>query len=96
MDFIKNALEKTGLICIGTQDYYDEVIRSPEYEYSNQDLKKWKKERKDLGEDDEGNYHWEETIITPEGKLHQAGAYNQFTNWSTEYLIKTGDAGSGS
>lgn len=65
------------------------IYESPEYEYSDRDLKKWQKERNDLGVDNDGNHHWEETIITPEGELYHKGAYNDITGWETEYLIKT-------
>ena len=45
--------------------------------------------RRDLGVNDHGDRCWEETITTPRGALHQAGAFNEITPWETEPLIKT-------
>ena len=33
----------------------------------------------------DGNRLWEETITTPKGLLHHAGATNEITPWETEY-----------
>ncbi len=64
------------------------IYVSPDYIYDDADLVNWQTERKKLGKDASGNQHWEESIITPQGTLHQAGAYNEITGWTTEYLLK--------
>jgi len=65
------------------------IYRSPRYEYAEADLAAWRCERTDLGTDVDGNQRWEETITTPKGTLHHAGAANAYTGWTTEYLIQT-------
>lgn len=67
------------------------IYVSPAYKYSDADLAKWQVDRKELGTDEDGNHRWEETITTPQGSLHQAGAWNEITAWETECLIKTPD-----
>ncbi len=67
------------------------IYVSPRYTYSDRDLARWRVERKELGVDADGNHRWEETITTPGGTLHHAGAWNEITPWETEYLIKTED-----
>jgi uroporphyrinogen decarboxylase len=83
---------------LGGLDWYDAYAKfqmdyaiyvSPEYVYGPHDQARWQVERRDLGIDADGNHRWEETITTPRGKLHHAGAWNEITAWSTEYLIKT-------
>jgi hypothetical protein len=64
------------------------IYVSPEYKYDNRSLANWRKERKELGADSDGNLRWEEIIITPKGDLHHAGAWNDITGWETEYPIK--------
>jgi hypothetical protein len=63
----------------------------PELIWSDRDLAHWQRDYRDLGLDADGNRRWEETITTPKGALHHAGATNQFTPWETETLIKTAD-----
>jgi hypothetical protein len=67
------------------------IYVSPRYIYSDRDLAQWRKERVELGVDADGNHRWEETIHTPEGVLHHAGAWNEITAWEVEDLIKTPD-----
>jgi hypothetical protein len=67
------------------------IYVSPRYSYSDRDLARWRVERKELGTDADGNHRWEETITTPGGTLHHAGAWNEITPWETECLIKTED-----
>lgn len=67
------------------------IYVSPDYQYQESDLWRWEKKRVDLGLDADGNHCWEETIVTPKGSLHHAGAWNDITEWETEYLIKTED-----
>jgi len=62
---------------------------SPRYRYSPESLACWQIERVDLGVDKDGNRRWAETIHTPKGDLHHAGAVNEITGWTTEYLIKS-------
>jgi uroporphyrinogen-III decarboxylase len=75
------AYEKFGL------DYA--IYVSPDYTYATKDLANWRVERRDLGINDRGDHAWVETITTPKGTLHRAGAYNEITPWETEPLIKT-------
>jgi uroporphyrinogen decarboxylase len=65
------------------------IYVSPTYTYDEQSLANWQVNRVDLGVDDTGARLWRETIVTPEGELHHAGAQNQFTGWETEHLIKS-------
>ena len=65
------------------------IYLSPKYIFADRDLAKWRKAFRDLGQDADGNHRWEETIVTPKGNLHHAGARNQYTGWETEHLIKT-------
>ncbi len=68
----------------------DKVIyQAPEMIWDAKDLDKWRKDYRDLGIDADGNHRWRETITTPEGQLTHAGAYNAFTPWETEFLIKS-------
>ncbi|NQU42861.1 hypothetical protein HQ520_06215 [bacterium] len=62
---------------------------SPTYRYNEKDLVNWQVDRRDLGTDTQGNHCWEETITTPKGTLHHAGAWNEITGWNTEHLIKS-------
>ncbi len=64
------------------------IYVSPTYKYDDRDLVNWRRERKDLGPDSDGNNCWAETITTPKGTLHHAGAWNEITGWETEYPIK--------
>jgi len=64
------------------------IYVSPDYTYAESDLAKWQVDRRDLGLDSQGNHAWEETITTPKGTLHHAGAWNEVTPWITEHLIK--------
>jgi uroporphyrinogen decarboxylase len=67
------------------------IYVSPRYSYADHDLVRWRTERREHGVDADGNHRWEETIDTPKGTLHHAGAWNEITAWETEYLIKTED-----
>ena len=67
------------------------IYVSPRYHYSDRDRAKWRAVRTDLGVDDSGNHRWGETITTPKGMLHHAGAWNAITAWETEPLIKIED-----
>lgn len=65
------------------------IYVSPQYEFSEHDLKNWIVKRKDLGTDADGNIKWAETISTPKGDLHQIFGQNKFTKWHVEHLLKT-------
>ena len=64
------------------------IYVSPQYRFDEKDQANWQTEQKDLGLDEDGNHHFEASITTPKGRLHQAWAYNEITCWTTEYLIK--------
>ncbi|MFP4058146.1 MAG: uroporphyrinogen decarboxylase family protein [Candidatus Brocadiia bacterium] len=64
------------------------IYVSPAYRYDERDLADWDRRRVDLGTDPEGTRRWEETIVTPGGTLHHAGAANAITGWQTEPLIQ--------
>ncbi len=67
------------------------IYVSPHYIYSDADMAQWRTDHRDLGIDADGNHRWEETIVTPKGTLHHAGARNEITAWEMEYLIKNED-----
>lgn len=62
---------------------------SPRNIYADGDLANWRRERRDLGTDADGTHAWSETIHTPKGDLHSAGAWNAITGWETEHVIKS-------
>lgn len=65
------------------------IYAGPEYIYDERDLARWQHETRSLGVDQDGNHHWQTVIETPEGTLTVRTATNQFTVWTTEYLIKS-------
>ncbi len=64
------------------------IYISPEYTYSETELANWDVRRVEHGIDNDDNHRWSETIVTPKGELHCAGARNEITGWQTEHLIK--------
>ena len=64
------------------------IYVSPDYTYAEADLANWRRERRDFGIDPDGNRCWVESIFTPKGALHHAGAFNEITAWNTECPIK--------
>lgn len=64
------------------------IYVSPEYSYSERSLANWRRDRRDLGINAKGEHAWMETIHTPKGTLHHAGAWNEITAWETECLVK--------
>lgn len=64
------------------------IYVSPGYKYDEKDLANWEVKYYDLGVDEDGNHHWRRTITTPDGVLTEKGAYNEFTPWTMEYIIK--------
>lgn len=85
---------KTYLGGIGQFEAYERfgldmaIYTGPSCEFDEKDLANWQVTRRTDGPDADGNYSWEETITTPEGELHWAGAGNPITGWQTEPLIK--------
>ena len=82
---------------LGGADWYQAYERfamdyaiyvSPDYTFSEKDRGHWQIQRTDLGLDKDGSHAWEQTIITPSGNLHHAGAWNEITGWETEVLVK--------
>lgn len=65
------------------------IYAEPIYIYDEKDLARWEVETKDLGQDSDGNHGWRKFIKTPEGELTCSGAYNKYTEWVTEHIIKT-------
>ena len=65
------------------------IYVSPKFEYSEGDLARWREDRRDLGQDADGNRLWRNVITTPDGRLTSAGAVNEFTGWITEYPVKS-------
>lgn len=68
----------------------DKVIYvGPDYIFKGGDRVNWNCQHKELGQDEDGNWQWADIIDTPGGKLTTKGARNEFTSWTTEYLIKS-------
>lgn len=83
---------------LGGADWYQAYERfgmdfaiyvSPSYIHDEKALARWTCIRKDCGTDHNGAHLWEETIVTPKGELHHAGAFNEITGYETEHLIKS-------
>ncbi len=64
------------------------IYVGPRYIYNERDLANWEVDYRGLGQDEDGNHPWQRTIKTPKGVLVERGAYNAFTTWITEYIIK--------
>ncbi len=64
------------------------IYVSPNYSYSKKDLANWQIKKTELGTDEDGNHLWAETISTPKGELNHKGAWNEITEWTTDYIIK--------
>lgn len=62
---------------------------APDYIYADADLACWDVDYRELGKDEKGNTYWQKRITTPGGALMERGAYNCYTNWTTEPIIKT-------
>lgn len=65
------------------------IYTGPGYSYNPSDLANWQGNSRDLGAGPNGERLWEHTITTPSGTLTSHSAGNEFTTWTTEYLIKT-------
>ncbi len=65
------------------------IYATPDYRYAATDLDNWRVQRIDRGLDTDGNHAFEEIITTPGGILRRAGAWNDFTTWTTEHLLKS-------
>lgn len=64
------------------------IYVSPTYIYNDKDFANWDVKEINLGIDNDRNQHWQKNTITPEGTLTTKGAYNEFTEWITEFPIK--------
>ncbi len=65
------------------------IYTGPSYTYNPSDLSDWQVEYKGTGTGPNGESLWVQNITTPSGVLTCRGANNEFTGWTTEYLIKT-------
>ena len=65
------------------------IYAGPRYVFDPSDTSDWQADRRDAGTGQNGEKLWTQTITTPSGTLTSSGASNQFTGWTTEYLIKT-------
>lgn len=87
--YLKNYLN--GIDQYQAYDYFgmDPVIyTNPNFIYKDNDLAKWETKYREFAEAADGNTYWERNIVTPEGVLTERGAYNRFTSWITEFIIK--------
>jgi uroporphyrinogen decarboxylase len=64
------------------------VYVTPNYIYNEKDYANWQVDQRDLGTDADGNHSWERIITTPGGLLNEKGSYNEYTGWTTEFIIK--------
>ena len=64
------------------------IYVDPIYIYREKDLTDRQVVYHELGRDSSGNTNLEKLITTPEGLLTQKGSYNQFTEWTTKYIIQ--------
>lgn len=64
------------------------IYTGPKYIYNTKDMENWVVDLREQGLDNHGNYLWIKVITTPDGTLTEKGAYNQFTQWTTERIIK--------
>lgn len=88
-NYLKDVLG--GMDAYEAYDYFgmDPVIYiEPEYVFDEKDRANWVIKTIDLGEDQDGNFHWKRIITTPEGSLTDTGANNKYTGWITEPIIK--------
>lgn len=67
------------------------IYVNPELIYDPHDQEKWQEKFQLLDMDADGNQWWQRTITTPKGILTEKGAYNQYTGWITEHIIKSKD-----
>jgi uroporphyrinogen decarboxylase len=67
----------------------DPVIYSgPDFSFKEKDLANWDVKHCESNENSYGVTEWDRTITTPGGVLTTKGAYNKFTGWETEFIIK--------
>jgi uroporphyrinogen decarboxylase len=87
--YLKTYLESMDQY--GAYDYFgmDPVIYTgPDFIYNEKDLSKWEVTYHESPMDTAGNTQWERVITTPGGTLIEKGAFNKFTSWVTEHIIK--------
>lgn len=61
---------------------------SPRYIYADADLALWQPEYVESPQNKDGEYHWQETIHTPEDTLMHEGYGNKYTVWITKHLVQ--------
>ena len=85
---------------VGTMDWmeandcfgFDHAIYvSPEYVFADRDLANWRRTVREIGMGEDGCFHWEEQIATPDGELRVHRARNEFTQWDIKPLIRNWD-----
>lgn len=64
------------------------IYINPNFIYNERQLADWVEDYRVIGHDGDGNSFFSITVTTPKGILTSKGAYNQYTGWITEYLIK--------
>ena len=92
MDYYLRNFAKTDDWIEANKKYgFDNAIYvSPEYEFSENDLKNFRSENEYIFEDGYKS-SWRETIHTPDGDITCIHETNEFTHWVTEPLIKSYD-----
>ena len=65
------------------------IYTGPRYVYDPSDSSDWQVDHRGTGTGPNGESLWAQTITTPSGVLTCQGANNEFTGWTTEYVIKT-------
>jgi len=64
------------------------IYAGPDFFYGPKARADWEEDYREFGRDGDGNTRWCRNITTPEGVLTEHGAYNRFTGWTTEHIIK--------
>ena len=65
------------------------IYVNPRYVLDPSDMPNWQVDHRNTGTGPNGERLWTQKITTPDGVLTSKGASNEFTQWTTEYLIKT-------
>lgn len=64
------------------------IYIDPLYQYNEKDRANWIEKVETSPPDKDGNTLYQRIIETPKGELKESGAYNQYTSWITEHIIK--------
>jgi uroporphyrinogen decarboxylase len=90
--YLKNYLGTMDWIEANDRFGFDHALYvSPDYIYSDQDLKNWVTSTQELGMLADGYFHTVETIETPDGILSVHRAQSDITLWDIQPLIKNWD-----